>query len=83
LIFDGQGQARLHLKSKPLGPTNGVQFSVRGFVLEISTGLVAIVSNTPSTDADCNLDFLREESKLQSEKRGYAPWIAAAFYKGR
>jgi hypothetical protein len=56
---------------------------VRGFVLEISTGLVAIVSNTPSTDADCNLDLLREESKLQSEKRGYAPWIAAAFYKGR
>jgi hypothetical protein len=44
---------------------------------------VAIVSNTPSTDADCNLDLLREESKLQSEKRGYAPWIAAAFFKGR
>jgi hypothetical protein len=28
-------------------------------------------------------DLLREESKLQSVKRSYAPWIAAAFYKGR
>ena len=27
LIFEGQGQARLHLKSMTHGPTNGVQFS--------------------------------------------------------